>query len=301
MNANPARDESWPALPLESWRDTRDTLHMWTQMVGKLALATTPLINHWWNVTLHLTARGLATQPMNSRGRKLTATFDFISHELIFQCSDGLSASIAMKSRTVADFYAEVMATLRRMEVDAHIWTMPSEVPDPIRFETDTTHRSYDPAWAHAHWRALVSMWPTLEEFRSRFIGKCSPVHFFWGGFDVAVTRFSGRRAPPRPEADAVTREGYSHEVISQGFWPGGKGFEDAAFYAYAAPEPEGFRAARIQPAAARYVPDLGIFLLPYEAVRTSASPERELQMFLESTYGEAARLASWDRRALER
>jgi hypothetical protein len=291
----------WPALPLGAWRETYDTLHMWSQVIGKVVLAMTPLTNHYWNVTFHLTPRGLATRPINTGDRTLTATFDFISHELIFQCSDGATAAVPLEPRTVADFHAEVMSLLQRMGVDVHIWTMPVEYENPIRFEEDTVHKSYDPAWANAFWRALVSMWPVFEQFRSRFIGKCSPVHFFWGSFDLALTRFSGRRAPQKPDADAVTREAYSHEVISHGFWPGDRKLEEAAFYAYAAPEPPGFREAPVRPAAARYNKELSLFILPYEAVRTAASPERELTAFLESTYEQAARLANWDRKALER
>jgi hypothetical protein len=294
-------DGAWPELPYEAWRDTCETLHLWTQVIGKVALATTPLVNHWWNITLHLTPRGLATLPMVTGERTLTATFDFIAHELVFQCTDGRTATIPLEPRTVADFYAAVMDTLRRMDSRTHIWTMPVEVPDPIRFEEDTVHRSYDPAWANAFWRSLVSMWPVFQQFRSRFIGKCSPVHFFWGGFDVALTRFSGCKAPERAELDKVMREAYSHEVISAGFWPGSGAAPESAFYAYAAPEPEGYRECRMQPAAVRYNDEMKIFILPYEAVRTANDPEGMLMSFLESTYDHGARLAKWDRAALER
>lgn len=301
MNAKPAPLELWPALPLAAWRETYDTLHMWTQVVGKLALAMTPLSNHYWNVTLHFTARGLATQPMNAGDGALAVAFDFISHRLVLSCSDGSAEALALEPMTVADFYAAVMGALRRMGVETHIWTMPVEYPNPIAFELDTIHRSYDAAWANAFWRALVSMRPVFERFRCGFVGKCSPLHFFWGSFDLALTRFSGRRAPERPGADAMTRESYSHEVISHGFWPGGGGIEEPAFYAYAAPEPQGLRTALVRPDAAHYNADLGEFILPYEAVRTAASPEKELAAFLESTYDQAARLANWDREALER
>jgi Family of unknown function (DUF5996) len=301
MNAKPAPLELWPALPLAAWHETYDTLHMWTQVVGKLALAMTPLSNHYWNVTLHFTARGLATQPMNAGDGALTVAFDFISHRLVLSCSDGSAETLALEPMTVADFYAAVMGALRRMGVETHIWTMPVEFPNPIAFELDTIHRSYDAAWANAFWRALVSMRPVFERFRCGFVGKCSPLHFFWGSFDLALTRFSGRRAPERPGADAMTRESYSHEVISHGFWPGGGGIEEPAFYAYAAPEPPGLRTALVRPDAARYNTELGEFILPYEAVRTAASPEKELAAFLESTYDQAARLANWDREALER
>jgi hypothetical protein len=288
-------------LPLEAWQDTCATLHMWTQIIGKVALATTPLCNHYWNIAFRLTSRGFAMQPMVSQGRTFSAVFDLVGHELILTTADGRRATVALEPRTVADFYAAVMESLRRMGLDIHIWTKPVEVPNPIRFEQDTTHHSYDRAWANAFWRAVVSMRPVLEEFRCRFIGKCSPVHFFWGSFDLAVTRFSGRRAPERPDADAVTRESYSHEVISHGFWPGSGAVPQAAFYAYAAPEPEGFRAAAIEPASSFYSSELGIFILPYDAVRDARSPEAELMAFLDSTYGHAADLARWDRRALER
>ncbi|HEY4999962.1 MAG TPA: DUF5996 family protein [Usitatibacter sp.] len=293
--------ESWPALPLEAWRDTYDTLHMWTQIVGKVALATTPLINHYWNVAFRLTSRGFETQPMVAQGHVFTAAFDFVAHELTFTCSDGRHAAIALEPRTVADFYSAVTTTLRAMGLDVRIWTMPVEVENPIRFEDDTTHRSYDRAWANAFWRALMSMRPVLEDFRCRFVGKCSPVHFFWGSFDLAVTRFSGRRATVKPDADAVTRESYSHEVISHGFWPGGGPVKEAAFYAYAVPQPEGFSTARVEPADALYSTELGEFILPYAAVHASRSPEAALASFLESTYRRAADLARWDRGALER
>jgi hypothetical protein len=292
---------AWSALPLSEWRDTYTTLHMWTQVVGKLTLATTPLVNHYWNVTFHFTSRGLATQAMGCPGgTTLTAEFDFVGHELLLGTSNGAVESVALEPRTVADFHAAVMAALARLGIAIPIWTMPVEVPDPIRFEKDTVHRSYDPAWANAFWRALQSMRPVFEEFRGHFVGKCSPLHFFWGSFDLALTRFSGRRAPEKPDADPVTRESYSHEVISHGFWPGG-GPVDAAFYAYAAPEPAGFSTARVLPSAAFYSADFKEFLLPYEAVRTAKSPESVLMSFLESTYARGAELGQWDRAALER
>jgi hypothetical protein len=296
-----SRDNRWPELPLAAWQDTYATLHMWSQVVGKVVLAATPLANHYWNVAFRLTSRGFETQPMTVNGHTFTATFDLVSHELAFTCTDGRRASIPLVPRTVADFHAEVMKTLRKMGIDVHIWTMPTEVEDAIPFEKDTVHRSYDAAWANAFWRAMMAMQPVLEAFRCRYVGKCSPVHFFWGGFDLAVTRFSGKRAPLKPDADKITREAYSHEVISHGFWPGGGAMPDAAFYAYAVPEPEGFRDARVAPAAARYDTKLGEFILPYEAVRASNAPEDALMSFLESTYVQAADLARWDRKALER
>ncbi len=292
---------AWPALPLEGWRDTYATLHMWTQVVGKICLAATTLTNHWWNIAFRVTSRGLSTPLLQAGDRAFGITFDLVEHRLVIQCADGASETLPLAPRTVADFYAAVMAALARLGIAVRIWTMPVEVPEPIRFELDTEHRSYDPAAANAFFRALVSMQPVFEGFRCRFAGKCSPVHFFWGSFDLAVTRFSGRRAPERPGADEVTREAYSHEVISHGFWPGGAALPEPVFYAYAAPEPAGFRGASIRPPAAYYKTELGEFILPYEAVRTSAQPAEALTAFFESTYEAAARLARWDREALER
>jgi hypothetical protein len=299
-SATPGAD-AWPALPFAAWQDTYATLHMWTQIVGKIVLATTPLTNHFWNVTFRVSSRGLVTPTLAAGDRALVITFDFVDHKLVFQCSDGASAAIALEPCTVADFYARVMQTLRQLGIDIRIWTMPVEVPDPIRFEADTVHRSYDPVSAQAFWRALVSIVPVLENFRGRFVGKCSPVHFFWGSFDLAVTRFSGRRAPERPDADSITRESYSHEVVSHGFWPGGGAIREPAFYAYAVPQPAGFKTAPVRPAAAYYSTELSEFILPYEAARTSASPAAELTSFLESTYDQAAALAHWNRGELER
>ncbi len=295
--------ETWPPLPLEPWQDTLATLHMWTQVVGKVCLALTPLTNHFWNIALQVTPRGLATPPLLSRGRVLTIAFDFVGQALVFRCSDGATETFPLEPRTVADFHRLVMDALRRLDVDVRIWTQPVEIPDPIRFEADTVHRSYDPAAANAFWRALLAMKPVFDRFRSGFIGKSSPVHFFWGSFDMAVTRFSGRRAPERPEADPITREAYSHEVISHGFWPGNPGgpVREAAFYAYAAPEPPGLKTAAVRPGAAAYHATLNEFVLPYEAVRTAPSPEKVLEAFLSSTYEAAADLAGWPRADLER
>jgi hypothetical protein len=292
---------SWPALPLAEWRDTCDTLHMWMQIVGKVALATTPLSNHYWNIALHLTARGFETQPMTAHGHVFSAAFDLVGHELVFTCSDGRRAAIALRPCTVADFYTGVMKTLRGMGLDIHIWTMPVEFADPIPFELDTKHHSYDAKWANAFWRAIASMQPVFDRFRCGFVGKCSPLHFFWGSFDLALTRFSGHRAPVKPDADPVTRESYSHEVISHGFWPGGGAVDEAAFYAYAVPAPPGFAEAKVEPAAAFFSKDFSEFILPYEAVRMSPSPDAALMSFLQSTYRQAADLAQWDREALER
>ena|SRR5438105_31536 len=291
----------WPALPLDAWRDTYATLHMWMQVVGKVCLALTPPTNHFWNIAFQITARGLTTPAMYADSRVLTMTFDFLDHQLVVQSSDGRTERIPLAPRTVAEFYRTVMETLRRLDVDVHIWPMPVEVPNPIRFDRDDVHRSYDAAAAQAFWRILVAIKPVLERFRCEFVGKCSPVHFFWGSFDVAVTRFSGRRAPERPGADAMTREAYSHEVISHGFWPGGGPIAEPVFYAYAAPEPPGFKTAAVRPSAAFYSTELNEFFLPYDAVRTAASPDDELTAFLASTYDAAAALAGWNRAELER
>ena len=252
-------------------------------------------------MTLQVTSRGLITPLMPYRDRAFTIAFDFVAHQLVIQASDGTSETISLEPRTVADFYQLLMSTLRRMNIDVRIWTMPVEIPNPIRFEADVTHRSYDTEAANAFWRILVSIKPVFERFRSHFIGKCSPVHFFWGSFDLAVTRFSGRRAPDRPDADAVMRESYSHEVISHGFWPGVGAVPEPAFYAYAAPEPPGFKHAGVQPALAFYSSDFSEFILPYEAVRKAKSPEADLTAFLESTYETGADLGQWNRAELER
>ena len=292
---------TWPALPLDGWRDTYATLHMWMQIVGKICLALTPPTNHFWNIAFRVTSRGLITPTMKSGTRTLTMTFDFLDHELVLQVSDGRVERIAFTPITVADFHAAVMTALDRLGIHVRIWTMPVELPDPTRFENDTLHHSYDPEAANSFWRVLASIEPVFERFRGDFIGKCSPVHFFWGSCDLAVTRFSGRRAPERPQADAITREAYSHEVISHGFWPGSGAVQEPAFYAYAAPEPDGFKTAAIEPSAAYYSHDFSEFILPYEAVRTSASPAADLTAFLESTYDVAATLAEWNRTELER
>jgi hypothetical protein len=228
-------------------------------------------------------------------------TFDLIEHRFVIETSDGMAETVPLEPRAVADFYRLVMDALKRLEIDVHIWTMPVEVAAPIRFEEDFTHASYDDDAAHTFLEVLLAVSPALERFRARFIGKCSPVHFFWGSFDLAVTRFSGRRAPERPGADSITREAYSHEVISHGWWPGGGAVDEPAFYAYAAPEPKGFKGAAVKPAAAFYSKDLNEFVLPYDGVRLSADPEQALTAFLESTYDAGANLAKWDRAALER
>jgi hypothetical protein len=296
-----AAEARWPALPLGSWRDTKDTLHMWTQIVGKICLALTPRINHFWNIAFQVTSSGLVTPSLAYHGRTFTLTFDFVEHELALAVSDGARESLPLRAQSVADFYHAVMGMLARHGIEVHIWTMPVEVQDPIRFTADTTHDSYDRDAVRRFWEVLLAIKPIFEDFRAGFIGKCSPVHFFWGSFDFAVTRFSGQRAPERPGADSITREAYSHEVISHGWWPGGGPVDEPAFYAYAAPEPAALKTARIEPAAAFYSTDLSEFLLPYEAVRTAAQPERDLRAFLTSTYDAAAQLAQWDRANLER
>ena len=293
--------DRWPSLPLDAWRDTYATLHMWTQGVGKVCLALTPLTNHFWNIALQITPLGLSTPTMTVGGLAVTIAFDFIDHQLIIRTSDGREQQLALRAMTVADFYAAVMEMLQRLNIRVGIWTTPVEVPDPIPFEQDTIHRSYDAAQVLAFHEVLLATKPVFESFRSTFIGKCSPVHFFWGSFDVAVTRFSGDRAPERPGADSITREAYSHAVISHGFWPGSGQVQEPAFYAYAAPEPAGLKSAMVRPAAAYYHQELSEFILPYEAVREAASPPDELTAFLESTYDAAAELAGWNRSALER
>ena len=295
--------EPWPELPLDRWRDTCATLHMWTQIVGKICLALTPRVNHFWNIAFQVSSRGLVTPAMAYGGgqRTLNMTFDFVSHELVARCSDGAVRSIPLSPRPVAVFYQDTMRMLHDLGVDVKIWTLPVEVPDPIRFESDTTHASYDPEYAHRFWQALVRIAQVMQDFRAGFIGKCSPVHFFWGSFDLAVTRFSGRKAPERPGADPITREAYSHEVISHGFWPGGGAVPSAAFYAYAAPEPAGFKDAKVLPAEAFYSRDLSEFILPYDAVRTQPDPAKLLRSFLQSTYEAGAAAAHWDRDSLER
>jgi hypothetical protein len=293
--------ESWPALPLSAWVDTYATLHMWTQIVGKVRLALSPHVNHWWQVPLYVSARGLTTSPIPYRGGIFEVQFDFIDHELEITTSSGEMRSMKLVPRSVADFHAEFMALLHSLHINVKIWNMPVEIPNPIRFDLDRIHGSYDPRYVHDFWRILVNVDAIFKEFRSRFIGKVSPVHFFWGSFDLAVTRFSGRRAPERPGADAMTREAYSHEVSSVGFWPGGGEIQGAAFYAYAAPEPAGFAQWSVRPAAAFYKKEMGEFLLMYDDVRATSSPRQTLLDFCQSTYEAAADLGHWDRAALEK
>jgi hypothetical protein len=292
--------EPWPALPYEEWKDTYDTLHLWTQVVGKIALALVPPLNHSWAIALRVTPRGLSTRRLIHGNRAFAMEFDFIDHQLVISASDGYDRTLRLEPKTVADFYQEVMTLLREMGLEVTIWTMPVEIAAPIRFEIDTTHRSYDPVFANRFWRILSQIDDVFTRGQCAFVGKSSPSHFFWGAFDLAVTRFSGRPAPPR-EGPAFMREAYSHEVISHGFWPGSAPVLEPAFYAYAVPEPPRFKELKAQPDAAFYHRDLGEFILPYESVRTARSPEASIRAFVESTYEWAADLAGWDRRALER
>jgi hypothetical protein len=295
---------AWPELPYAAWRDTATTLHLWTQIVGKLRLALTPWVNHGWQVPLYVTARGLGTSPMPIGREILEVEFDFIAHCLLARTSRGEETVLPLGPRSVAAFYAEVMEMLKGLGVTVAIRQMPNEVPDPIRFSEDQLHAAYDAGAAHRFWRALVQADRVFRLFRTGFLGKVSPVHFFWGSFDLAVTRFSGRPAPPHPGGipglpDDVAREAYSHEVSSAGFWPGGAAFPEAAFYSYAYPEPPGFRDRPVTPAA-RFDAALGEFILPYDAVRTAAAPDALLLDFLATTYAAAAEAGGWDRVALE-
>jgi hypothetical protein len=294
-------NEFWPALPLESWQDTYSTLHMWTQIVGKIRLALSPLVNHWWNVPLYVNARGLTTSMIPYHDAKFELSFDFIDHRLWLNTSDGQRKSLSLEPRSVAEFYKQVMDMLREADIEVKIWRMPVEIPNPIPFDQDFEHKSYDSEAVNKFWRILLSVQCVFDEFRSKFIGKSSPVHFFWGSFDLAVTRFSGRRAPERPGADMMPREAYSHEVSSVGFWPGGGEIKGPAFYSYAAPEPAGFRDTHIMPTAASYNATFSEFVLMYDEVRNSSSPEAALMEFCQSTYDAAATLGHWDREALER
>ena len=301
-----ARAHAWPSLPLEAWSDTYATLHLWTQIVGKVRLALSPWINHSWHVTLYVTARGLSTSPIPYGVRTFQIDFDFIAHQLTVQSSDGGVATLALRPQSVASFYRSLMDEMATLDLRVDIHTLPNEVAEPIRFDRDETHRAYDPDDANRFWRVLVQADRVFKSFRTRFIGKCSPVHFFWGAPDLAVTRFSGRRAPEHPGGvphlpDWVTREAYSHEVSSCGFWAGGGPVPYAAFYAYAYPEPSGFAQARVRPAAAFYSGDLHEFVLPYDSVREAGSPDDALLEFLQTTYEAAANLGKWDRATLER
>ena len=296
----------WPDLPLEAWSQTCDALHLWTQIVGKVRIATTPLVNHWWNATFQVTARGLAAPAMPYAGGAFDIIFDFAHHQLVIETSDCRSESFALAPMTVADFYAELTKRLRRLGIDVQIRTMPCEIEKPIPFDQDSSHAQYDPVYAQSFWRTLLQSARVMSEFRSRFIGKASPVHFFWGSFDLAVTRFSGRTAsPPKGHtpyvADWVMAEAYSHECSSCGFWPGNGGFGWPAYYVYAYPEPAGYGGIPLRTKEAAYNNDLGQFILPYDAVRTANDPDGLLLGFLQETYETAANLAKWDRQSLER
>ena len=295
----------WPELPYTAWKDSRETLHLWTQIVGKIALETRPWLNHSWHLTLHVSARGLTTPLLSLDGRDFQIEFDFVEHVLHLRVSDGASRQVALRPMTVAELYAAVFAELRGLGFELRIDSVPNELPDAIPFEEDRTHKAYDPDFANRFWRVLLRTHDVFSHFRTAFLGKASPVHFFWGSFDMAVTRFSGRRAPLHPGgvphlSDAVVREAYSHEVSSAGFWPGGGGIDYPAFYSYAYPAPDGFANARVRPAQAFFSKDLGEFILPYDAVRTASDPETTLLEFLQSTYEAAADTAKWDRANLE-
>ncbi len=292
---------AWPSLVWDEWAATANTLHMWTQIVGKTRLALTPLQNHWWNVPLYVTARGLGTSAMPYGDDVLDIEFDFVAHELHFRLGSGQGLSVPLRAQSVADFYKEYLACLASLGVQVKIDPMPCELANPIRFDLDTEHKSYDAKYVERFWRILVHAEKIFQQWGTGFLGKVSPIHFFWGSFDMAVTRFSGRLAPPRPGADSIQREAYSHEVISAGFWPGNGGYGAAAFYCYAAPVPEGLAEAKVRPAAAAWDKALGEFIFKYDALRAEASPEAALIEFLQSSYEAAADAAKWDRAALER
>ena len=299
--ARTSNHDALPALPFDSWKDTMATLHMWMQVVGKVRLKLCPLVNHYWNVPFYLTARGLTTSAMPYQQGTVEVRFDFIEHKLVSETSEGRAVAMPLTPQSVAEFYERFMTVLNELGVVVEIWTTPCEIPDPIPFEKDHVHAAYDPESAHKFWRILVWVDQVLKEFRAGFIGKASPVHFFWGSFDLAVTRFSGRKAPERPGADSITREAYSHEVSSAGFWPGGGDIKGPAFYSYAAPEPPGFASCPVRPEAVFYHPQLKEYLLTYDDVRTAANPKATLMEFLQTTYEAAANLGNWDRPALER
>ena len=298
--------ETWPPLPLQEWAGTRDTLHLWTQIVGKLRCRQCAWVNHAWHVALYVTARGLATSSIPHGARSFDVEFDFIAHRLVLRSSDGGTGGIALQAQPVATFHRALMRELDRLDLHVDINRVPNEIADPVPFDRDAASREYDPTYARRYWRALVQADRVLKIFRARFQGKCSPVHYFWGSPDLAVTRFSGRPAPPHPGGiphlpDWITRDAYSHEVSSAGFWAGGGPVPHAAFYSYAYPEPPGFAQAPVGPAAASYQPELREFLLPYDAVRTAADPDSVLLRFLQDSYEAAANLGRWDRAALER
>lgn len=298
--------ERWPSLPIEEWKDTCETLHRWTQIVGKTRLTLTPLVNHWWNSTLYLTPRGLTTSVMHSGDVALEVAFDFVDHALEIRSSGSKTVRLPLRAQSVADFYGEYVVALRGIGLELHIVAFPNEVDDATPFAKDTRHSSYDPDYANRFWRVLLQSDRIFKIFRARFVGKSSPSHFFWGAMDLAVTRFSGRPAPRHPGGaphcpDYVQIEGYSHEVISAGFWAGAAGASDAVYYSYAYPEPAGYADQKVKPSMAFFDQGMREYMLPYEAVRTSASPDDTLLDYLQSTYEVAAKLANWDRAALER
>ena len=307
-NPQPPAADPWPQLPLDQWEDTRATLHLWMQIVGKTRLALAPMQNHWWQVPSYVTTRGLATSPMPYGERTVDMELDFVDHLLVARASDGAVRTIPLVAQSVADFYEQFRDMLRALGVEVRIWPVPSEIANPVRFPDDREHASYDAEAAQRFWRVLVQVDRVLKEFRGRFLGKCSPVHFWWGAFDLSCTRFSGRPAPLHPGGmpnlpDRVTREAYSHECISVGWWPGGGGAPilEPTFYAYAYPEPPGCAESPIRPAAAGYNDTLKEWVLPYEAVRSASDRDAALLDFAQSTYDVAATLGGWDRAALER
>ncbi len=299
--ADHGSSDTWPSLPWREWEPTATTLHMWTQIVGKTRLALSPLQAHWWNVPLYVTARGLSTAAMPIPNGVLEIEFDFAEHQLLFRLSSGERLAVPLRAQSVAEFYQQYLGWLSQLGVSVHINPVPVEVKDPIPFREDTVHASYDPEYVQRFWHVLMHATTLFQRFSSGFIGKISPVHFFWGSFDLAVTRFSGRRAPERPGVDRITREAYSHEVISAGFWPGNGGFGEAAFYCYAAPVPHGLAAKKAEPEKAYWDASLGEFILKYEDLRRESSPDKALLEFLGSTYEAGADAAKWDRAALER
>lgn len=299
--------DAWPSLPYADWRDTYETLHRWTQIVGKTRLALAPMMNHWWQVPFYVSARGLTTSAMPYGGQhEVEIEFDFLAHELVFRTSKGERRTMPLAARSVADFYAEYRSIVDALGIGAKIWPVPVELPDATPFADDRRHASYDPAMAERFWRVLIQADRVFQSFRSRFLGKSSPVHLFWGALDLAVTRFSGRTAPPHPGGmpnvgDWVMREGYSHELSSAGFWPGGEQLPEPVFYSYAYPTPSGYAESPVRPEGAYFLQEMGEFILPYEVVRTAPNPEAALLDFLQSTYEAAADTLHWDRGALER
>ena len=297
--------ERWPELPYAAWKDTSATLQLWTQIVGKTRLMLTPWLNHAWHVTLRVTARGLATPLISTEERDFQVEFDFVDHVLWLRTADGHSRQMMLRPMAVAEFYGEYLHALSELGIAVQISEMPNEVADAIAFDRDTTHAAYDREYANRFWRVLLRSHEVFSHFRTAFLGKASPVHFFWGSFDLAVTRFSGRRAPLHPGgiphlSDAVVREAYSHEVSSAGFWPGGGAIDYPAFYSYAYPAPDGFASAAVRPAQAFFSKEFGEFILPYDAVRTASDPKAALMEFLQSTYDAAAETGKWDRANLE-